>query len=336
LSVSIKNVLKNGLFFLIAGVLIWLALRNISPEAKNAALDSIKKISVLKAIGILMIALLSHVLRAYRWNDLLEPLGHRIQFKNAFFSVMAGYLVNYGIPRAGEITRCTLISNYEKVPFQTALGTVVLERLIDFLLLVVFTLIAVFIQFQQAKALLEKYILSPLNNKLHLLSQSPSNLMIALIALLGLALFIFLIRKKIKQLFKTKLGTILKGFIQGFGSIRKVRNLPKFILVSCGIWICYFLVMYLGMYLFNDVNVTISEMLVTYILGTVGIIITPGGLGAYQLIVQETLMYYNVQEAPAFAFAWVNWLLQFFLVILIGGLSFLLLPLMNKNKPSNV
>ncbi len=332
MSKSLKPLLKNAFFFLLAGVLVWLALRNISPSDRDAAITSIKEINPLRALGILAIILLSHIIRAYRWNNLLEPLGHKITFKNAFFSVMAGYLVNYAIPRAGELTRCTIISKYENVPFQTALGTVVLERIIDFILLILFFLVAFVTQLEKIKDLADKYVFQKVSSKLDAITQYPTLMITLAVALVLIVVLIWVFRTRIQNLFKTKLGGIIKGFIDGLSSIKKVKTPIQFILLSIGIWLCYFFGMYFSIYLFDDIHVGMSEMLVTYILGTVGIILTPGGLGAYQLIVQETLVSFQVQAAAAFAFAWVNWLLQFFLVLLVGSLSFLLLPLTNKVK----
>jgi glycosyltransferase 2 family protein len=332
LSKSLKSFLKNAFFFLLAAVLVWLALRNISPADRDAAIESVKKINPIKTLGILAIIILSHVFRAYRWNNLLEPLGYKITFKNAFFSVMAGYLVNYAIPRAGELTRCTIINKYERVPFQTALGTVVLERIIDFILLVLFFLVAFFTQLEKIKDLADKYIFQKLQAKFEMFSQNPLLIVVLAAILLVVIVGTWFFRTKIQDLFKTKLGGIIKGFLDGLSSIKKVKNPIQFIVLSISIWLCYFFGMYFSIYLFEDIHVGMSEMLVTYILGTVGIILTPGGLGAYQLIVQETLVSFQVQAAAAFAFAWVNWLLQFFLVVLVGGLSFLLLPLTNKES----
>jgi glycosyltransferase 2 family protein len=332
LSKSLKSFLKNTFFFLIAGLLVWLAIRNISADARNTAIESVKTINPTIAIGICIIIVISHAIRAYRWNILLEPLGYKVSFKNSFFSVMAGYLVNFGIPRAGELTRCTIISKYEKVPFQTALGTVVLERVIDLLMLIIFFFIAFFTQFDKIKFLADKYIMLPLQNKINNLAQHPNQwLFFGALLLIGIALF-WSFKDKIRTLLSTKLGGIIKGFIEGLSSIKNVKNPIAFILQSISIWLCYFFGMYFSMYMFDEIRISIGDMLVTYILGTVGIIVTPGGLGAYQLIVQETLMFFKVGESSAFAFAWVNWLLQFFLVVLVGGLSFLLLPLTNKEN----
>lgn len=324
--------MKNAIFFLIAAILVWLAVRNISNSDRDAAFIALQKISLIKASGIIFIMILSHYLRAYRWNNLLEPLGYKISTKNAFFSVMAGYLVNFAIPRAGEITRCTIISKYEHVPFQTAFGTVILERIIDFLFLLVFSFAAFLLQFDRINVLFQKYIGNPLQQKTSNLTEHPQQMLIIGICLILFLSVFFVFRNKIRNLFKTKFGSIIKGFLEGLGAIKTVKNPALFVALSVGIWLCYFYGMYFSMYLFDDVRVSVSEMLVTYIFGTVGIILTPGGLGAFQLIVQESLMFFNVNQAAAFAFAWANWLLQFIMILCLGGLSFLLLPLTNKEK----
>ncbi len=327
---ALKSILKHSIFFLIAAILVWLAVRNISATDRAAAFAALQKISLIKALGIVLIMILSHYIRAYRWNSLLEPLGYKISTKNAFFSVMSGYLVNFAIPRAGEITRCTVIAKYEKVPFQTAFGTVILERIIDFFLLLIFSFTAFFLQFERINILFQKYIAGPLLQKWENLTQQPLHMMVlGIFVLVTIGLF-FVFRSTINGIFKTKFGAIIKGFLEGLSAIKTVKQPFIFVALSIGIWLCYFFGMYFSMFLFDDVRVDMSQMLVTYIFGTVGIILTPGGLGAFQLIVQESLMFFNVNKAAAFAFAWGNWLLQFIMILVLGGLSFLLLPLLNK------
>src|SRR5262249_22776512 len=97
----------------------------------------------------ILISFVSHFLRAFRWNYLLEPLGYKTNLLNANCHVLIGYLANYGIPRMGEVSRCTLAAKYDKVPFEVALGTVITERIVDFFIFLVISALTLLVQFQE-------------------------------------------------------------------------------------------------------------------------------------------------------------------------------------------
>lgn len=148
-------------FFLALGALfVWLSVKDITAtdwQHIRYSLQHAKHWLILPALGML---LLSHYLRALRWKILMEPLGHHPTTFNVFASVMVGYLVNAGVPRLGEVVKCTMLAKYEKIRVDKLVGTIVTERAIDMVsLLVVFVLALVF-----QGHIIGDYVMSLVNN----------------------------------------------------------------------------------------------------------------------------------------------------------------------------
>ena len=115
--------------------LIWYSIKNATPLERQELLDNITSANPVFILLSMLCGLLSHLSRAYRWKYLLEPLGYKPKFLNSFMAVMVAYLANFGIPRSGEVLRGVTISSYEKVPFEKAFGTIISERIADFIML---------------------------------------------------------------------------------------------------------------------------------------------------------------------------------------------------------
>jgi uncharacterized protein (TIRG00374 family) len=331
---STKSILQFIVLLGIGVLFIWLSIRQITPEQKVKIIDAFKQADYFWVVISLIISLLSHFLRAYRWNYLLKPAGYKINLLNSNCHVMIGYLANYGIPRMGEISRCTLVAKYDNVPFEVALGTVITERIIDFILFLGIFALTFFIQFSELLGLATEYIFDPLKNKLAGLSQSPTKMIIlAGIIIVGVIAF-FLLRKKFSTLLKGKLGGIIKGMGQGLSSIAKMDKPFQFVVLSIFIWACYFYSLYVCFFALSGTShLGQSECLTLLLFGTFGVIFAPGGLGAYPAIVGGILMAtYHVDQISSFALPWLLWTSQFVLILVFGLIALIVLPLYNKDK----
>lgn len=327
-----KSIIQFAILLSIGVLLVWLSFRSVWTE-KEKILNSFKNAHYGWVVVSLLIALLSHFLRAYRWNYLLRPLGYSAKLPNALGAVLVGYFANYGLPRMGEITRCTLVTKYDGVPFEVALGTVITERIVDMLLLIAIFFLTLFAQFSQLKELTAKYIYHPMLEKLQALSNSP----IKLVVLLGIAVFMilgfFLLRQKLGLLFKGKIGHVVKGFGRGLSSVKDMEQPVRFVVLSIGIWASYFYSLYACFYAFEaTAHLGQSVCLTLLLFGTFGVVFSPGGLGAYPAIITALLTYYGIEQITAFAFPWMAWTSQFILVVVLGLLSLILLPLINQTK----
>jgi hypothetical protein len=335
--VAIKNSKSIIQFIVLLGIgilLIWLSLRQITPQQRNEIIYALKTADYFWVFISLVISFFSHFLRAYRWNYLLEPLGYRTRLVNANCDVFVGYLANYGIPRMGEISRCTLATRYDKIPFEIAFGTVITERIIDFVLFLLIFLFTLAVQFSELSGLAGEWIFTPLNSKLSAIAQNKVKLSILIIVCVGIVGGFFILRKKIAGVLKGKFGKVITGLGEGLGSIRKTKKPLQFVLLSIMIWLCYFYSLYTCCFaLKGTAHLGQKECLTLLLFGTLGVIFAPGGLGAYPYIISTILIStYGLDKVPAIALPWLSWTSQFVLILALGLTSLIVLPFYNKNK----
>jgi uncharacterized membrane protein YbhN (UPF0104 family) len=330
-----KNTKAFLQFILLLGIgilLIWLSLKQVAPE-KDLIIDAFKNADYFWIALSMVIALFSHFLRAFRWNYLLKPVGHRIGLLNSTCYVLVGYLANYGIPRMGEVSRCTLAARYNKVPFEVGFGTVITERIIDFVLFLLIFLLTLAFQFTELIGLARKLVFDKLRDRFNG-DNNGLQLAVFTIAAIGIIAIFYFLRKKIAALFTGKVGGIIRGLGQGIGSISKMEHPFRFITISVMIWACYFYSLYFCFFaLPGTMHLGQKECLTLLLFGTFGVIFSPGGLGAYPAIVGGILLYtYNIETVYAFALPWLAWSSQFAVVLLTGLVSLIVLPIYNRKK----
>jgi glycosyltransferase 2 family protein len=331
-----KSVVQFIVLLSIGILLVWLSFKSVWTE-KEKIVDSFKNANYFWVSLSIVISLFSHFLRAFRWNYLLKPAGYSVKTSNAFGAVLVGYFANYGLPRMGEITRCTLVTKYNDVPFEIALGTVITERIVDLLLLIAIFFITLVAQFTQLKDLTATYIYNPMLSKFSGVVAHPANFLVLVSVLLVLAIVLFLVRKKVAGLLKGKLGNIILGFGKGLSSVKDIEKKFQFIVLSVAIWAAYFYSLYVCFFAFSGTSsLGQSECLVLLLFGTFGVMFSPGGLGAYPAIITALLLYYGVDQISAFSFPWMAWTSQFVLIVVLGLLSLILLPIINKTKANVV
>jgi len=271
-------------------------------------------------IGIILGAL-SHISRSYRWKYLIEPMGYQLGFLNSTLAVFSAYLINYTVPRAGDVARATMISKYEKIPFEKTLGTIVAERAIDVLCILIIISIGLVIEFER---ILEK-IISFTETK---------DLTFILLMLIVVVLVILLTYKLLKRSsLKNKLIIFFNGLYEGLVVIFKMEKKIQFIFHSIFIWLMYILMFWVTSKAFIELHDTsFFQMMISFTLAALSIMLSNGGIGIYPLAVEESLGWYGIQSATGLAFGWVMWLSQTLMVIIFGGLSLFILPFVNRNK----
>ena len=311
---------------------MWLAVHNKTEEERNKIIDSILNANYFW-IGISLVAsLLSHFFRAYRWKLLLNPLGYYPKTSNTFFAVMVGYLVNFAVFRMGEVTRCGLLTKYEKVPFTVGFGSVVAERALDMICLIFLFFITLGIEFDRIAGMAHKFIFDPFSSLFNSLMQKQLFVIIAGIVLLTTIAAFFYFRKKIQALVSGKAMGFIKGLWEGLMSVKKVDKPILFIVHTVLIWLMYIVVVYTCFFAFPGTShLSFLVAVVIVVFGSLGVIATPGGTGAYQFIVITILTtVYFVSDDSANAFAWAVWTAQFALILFLGLISLVLLALLNK------
>lgn len=326
---KISSIIQYAVLVFIGGLLIYFSIKRTS-VSKEEIIQAFSQANWFWITISLIISFFSHFARAYRWNYLLENYGHRVDVFTSTASVLIGYLANYGLPRMGEISRCAVVSKYNKIPVDIALGTVIAERVIDLILMFVVFLLVVNFQYHDLQALLNMYVLSPLNQKFQNVNWS-----IVLVAgLLFVAVLFWIMRKKSSSSsLMDKVIQFVQNLFRPLLGIHKLKRPVGFGIWSLTIWLLYFLSMYTCALSLNATeHLGVYKILVLFLFGTVGVIVTPGGIGAYHFLVTEILLFYGVDKASAVVFPWIIWGTQFILILISGGFSFILLPLYHSKK----
>lgn len=329
---KLKSGIKALLFLTIGLILLYVVYNSLSADEKHKTFEAIKQANYFWLAISMSLCLLAHVSRAIRWGILLHPLNHYPKIYNSFFAVMIGYLANYAFPRLGEATRCGILSKYEKVPFAESLGTVIVERIIDVIcLFIVFTL-TLFLQFDKIYELADKFVFSGMRTKFTAMVKQPVKLVILAVVVVVIVSIFFYFRKKIASLFNKKFTSIITGFIDGIASIKNVKRPFLFIAHTIFIWLMYYASLHVSFLCFSETShLGIGPALAVMAIGTIGVIFTPGGTGAYQFLVTTVLTTaYFISQPTAFALSWVVWSSQLLLSLSIGLISLLLLPILNN------
>ena len=250
---------------------------------------------------------------------MLEPLGYTPKFANSTMAVLVAYLVNYTIPRAGEASRAAVMTNYEGVPFEKGFGTIVAERVADLVMMLLIVTVTLFLQFDFIWELLIKNF-------------DPVKIGIGIVILfIGFLFFVFYIKKSTSGI-GLKIKNFIVGLIEGIMSIFKMKKKWPFIFHTVFIWVMYILMFWATIPAIEGLHVPYGAVLVGFIAGGFSIAATNGGIGLYPVAVASAFVLFGVSEDVSKAFGWVMWTAQTAMIIVFGGLSFLLLPLYNKEK----
>jgi glycosyltransferase 2 family protein len=331
---KIFSVLKYLVFLSIGAFLFWLTLHG---NDINKSIAEIKNADY-RWIALVIIAMFfSHVVRAVRWNQLLNTLKIKTKTHTTLYAVLIGYFVNNAVPRLGEITRCGVLARHHKVPVNSVIGTVIAERAFDVLTMMVILLITILSQLQFLGDFINKSIIYPITTKF---SSSTSAFLIISLSLIGLYIFFYcLYRLFLPKLRKLKLFNkiidIIKGFWQGILTIKNVKNKYYFIFNSLLMWGLYILPIY---FCFKSISatehLTFIDALTVMALGGIGTLVpTPGGIGAYQYFVSLTLIsLFLIEKNTAFAFSNLIYFTQWFMINILGGISWIILFLSDKKK----
>ncbi len=316
MSLKTKKSLKIIIPLLFGGGLIWYLFTIIPPKT---LLEYFKNANYWWISLGLFFGILSHLSRAYRWKFMLEPMGYTPRFINSALAVLIGYFVNLAIPRAGEVSRASVMANYENIPFEKGFGTIVAERIADLIMMFLIIGVTLLIQFD--------FILQLVKEKL-----DPVNIIIGLaVCLIGGFFFYKYVRKSTKGL-GLKIKNFIKSLVEGVTSIFRMKNKWPFIFHTVFIWAMYVLMFWATIPAIDGLQVPFGGILVGFIAGGFSIAATNGGIGLYPLAVAGAFTLFGVPEEPSTAFGSVMWAAQTAMVILFGGLSFLLLPICNKAK----
>ncbi len=299
--------------------LIGFYFKKFTPEQIDKIAYNFKNANYLWIILSLFFAVLSHLSRAYRWQFLLKPLGYKPKYMNSVLAVLIAYFFNLVIPRSGELARATTLNKYDAIPFEKAFGTVVTERIVDLLMLLLIIIIAFFLQADLIESFLFRDGFNPLNK------------IIYLVAFLGFGFLFYRFIKVSKNTFALKIKNFIDGLKDGVFSILKMENKWQFIAHSFFIWAMYLLMFYVASFALPETaNLSINAVVVGFVAGTFAMIFFPGGLGGYPVFVASALSLYAIPEEAGTSIGLLIWTSQTIMILLLGAFAFVILPIYNK------
>lgn len=270
---------------------------------------------------------LAQMLRGWRWRQTLEPVGEHPRRATCIHSIFLSYASSLVVPRIGEFTRCGVLKRYDDVSFPKALGTVVTERAIDTLLMLIVTALTLVMQMRMFSTFFSRTGTS-IDSVLRRFSLT-GYLVTGVCAAAALLSVHFLLRRlSIYDKVKTTLG----GLWQGIASLGSVRNKPLFAIYTLGIWLSYFLHYYLTFFCFDfTAQLGFQCALVTFVVGTIAVIVpTPNGAGPWHFAVKTMLILYGVSDVNALYFVLIVHTVQTFLVVALGIYAWLVLAYTRK------
>ena len=326
---KIFSILKYGAFLGIGIFLTWLQVSKMTEIQKIQFKESLSHAHYIYMLPAFIITLLGHISRGMRWKILIEPMGYHPKNSNAFYATMCGYFANTFLPRAGEILRCTLLSKYEKIPTTKLIGTILVERVFDLFCYFLLIVITILIQITTVSSFIKEK-LSQMADFKHPL---PMWLIMAGIAVLAVIFFFtvkWILTRYQHHHYIIKLKGFHIGLKEGYSTILHLKKRKKFLAHSVFIWTCYLLEIYIG---FSALDATsslgIGAAFSVLSLATLAMIVSPGGLGAFPIAVQQVLLIYNVDNI---SFGWLMWGVTTGIIIVVGLISFGLLYYQNKEK----
>jgi len=324
--------LLQYVIFLGGGIfLVWWQLKSMNLEEKNEFYNAIKNANFWILIPISIMSIMSHISRSMRWKLLMEPLDFHPKLRNVFMVTMVGYLANAAIPRLGELLKCTFLARYEKLKLDKLVGTIILERSFDLVCYAIFIAFTILIQI--------KIIGSFATEKLDRLFQGNPTLTFLKLGLVIGAIILFwimmrwIIKRNPQNKLINKINLMIKGVFEGLSTIKYMKKKRAFLMHTIFIWCMYLGQIYLGFWgLDSTASLGIGAACSVLSLATLSMIVTPGGIGSFPIFVMQTLMIYGLTSAQGKAFGWLMWSASTGLIVLVGFISFMLLPVLNKKE----
>lgn len=298
--------------------LIWYMYRSFTPQQLAETQKYFANANYGFVLLSVVLSVLSHLSRSYRWNFMLQPLGYKTRLANNFMAVSVAYLMNVFIPKSGEVSRGIILDKYEGVPFQKGFGTIISERVVDLLFLLFFTVLALTIKFE----VLYDYVLK---------SMPPSILYVSIFGIVLLGISIPLYIKFSRSNVNKKLKAFVVGLKEGIFSILKMKRKGAFLFHTFIIWGLYLLSFFTALHALPDTSgIPFGTIIITFVVGSFTFAFTNSGFGTYPAAVAGILTVFGVAKTVGVAFGWIVWVSNICSIVFFGVLSLLLLPFYNR------
>ena len=324
------SILLNFIVFPTIGiVLLYLAFKDID---LHKLWNDIKGANFYWIALSLVFAVLGFVSRAIRWRILIEPLGYKPSRKNIILAVFVAYFANIAMPRLGEITRCGSLNKTDDIPMDKLIGTVITERVIDLITLFILIAFVLVVKFKEVGGFFIDQIFNPLYEKYF--STTGFWVILILGLLFGIIFFIYMRKKLLRFVFFQKINNFMKGLLDGFKSVFKMKKKELFLFHTVFIWSMYVLMTYVIFFSIEPTrNLTFIDSFFILTIGGLGMSApVQNGFGAYHWIVSLGLMLYGISQADGLLYATICHESQTILILLIGPVAMLMVFLAKKKK----
>lgn len=327
----ILRLVKTVIPLLLGTYLIWHSFTHMSAKDEVQFYKAIREANyawIITALGISVVAFFS---RAYRWKYALEPLGYTPKFWHRYHAIMIGYLINLTIPRAGEASRAAMLYRSDEVPFSTSFGTIIAERAVDFVVLLSLAALTALIAFDDFFELMNQIKHYNFGGTTTQSGGFPWKVVIRIVMVVGTIFVGYILVTK--RAIRLKFIGFAKDVLAGLFSIFKLKSPIAYIGHTLLIWVSYLVMFALPFYALEQTSgFTISGILVAFIAGSIGVVLTNGGIGTYPILVGLVVAFYIGKDYPEEAFGigtalgWIIWLSQTLLMIILGLISLVLMP----------
>lgn len=340
---TVKNLLTITISFLLAVFFMWIALRGLDFDKIKESLSKANYMWVLVSV---FFGIMAYWIRAVRWNILFQPMGYKIKNSNGLWAISFGYLMNLTIPRSGEVARATALYGVEKIPVEKSFATIVIERIVDLLCMLIF-LVLTFITNRQVlysffdnirnyKSAQQSSSLDIfLTQQLGIQNLSQFYFVVKILLLIGIVLILIFAYIK----FKNKVIDFVKGLWEGILSVKNIEHKGKFILLSTGIWVCYYLAAYIICFALEATShFTISDGFLIITAGTLGMMVpTSGGAGSFHIAMKLAIagIFISLGKSADFGeevgltYAFLSHTTQLVIMVVMGLIS---IPMLAKER----
>ncbi len=334
---GILQTLKFLGFLAVGLLLLWFAFSNV--DFKKLA-DDLREADYSWLILSVLFGFFAFLSRARRWILLVNPLGYNPSLKNSFHALMTGYLANLALPRIGEITRCVALGKKEKIPVDQLIGTVVIERTIDFLSLLLIMILLIVTSSDKITLFLTDNIFSPLQEKVVSLFGAAWVLWVILFSVIVFMLFgVVRYKKRLRKIrFFSKMFSVARGIINGFKTITRLKRKWEFIFLTIFIWINYALMTWVVVFsLASTSDLTFGDSIFLLVIGGLAMSAPiQSGIGAFHFIISRGLLIVKgIPLEDGLAYALLTHESQLIFVAIIGTISFFSIFKKDKKNESS-
>ncbi|SKB70483.1 lysylphosphatidylglycerol synthase transmembrane domain-containing protein [Daejeonella lutea] len=321
-------VIKYILLLVVGVTLLIIAFKG---QDVDQLISDLKQADYKWVVASLIACFVAHILRVFRWRMMIASLGHGTpSLLNTFYAVMIGYMANVAFPRMGEVSRCGVITKTDNIPIVKLIGTVIVERIVDLLMLAIVMALGIILQFDLLSEFLYENVLVKLNG-------SAGNLTVLVFAGIILVLavfFLYLLMKKKKLGIRNRIYNFFMDVKSGILSVKDLENKGSFVLSSVLIWFLYGFSTYLCFFALDTTSgLGVLASLSVLVFSSLGMIVpVQGGIGAFHYMVSEGLLVYDIPKAEGLAYALLIHSSQTLLVLVIGAISVILLMIKSSKR----